>query len=271
MDLTGQTVLLTGASRGIGAVLAIRLAEKHPHLVLCARDEQRLQVVGAQCAALGARVTIVVVDVSRADDRERLVQSAGQVDVLINNAAAEVTKPITGQSQANVERQIATNLLAPIELTRLLLPGMIASRRGVVVNVSSMSGKSPTPYSAVYSATKHGLNGFTASLRLELEGTGVHVGSVCPSFVGETGMWADGGVPAPAMLREVSPDRVVRAVFKVIDGGREVLVTPGPIRPLLILREIFPAIEAPLLKALGVMAVFRRRAQKTTDAASLLP
>lgn len=261
-QLTGRTVLLTGASRGIGAVLALRLAQERSHLVLAARDAQKLDAVALRCTALGARVRVVAADVSRAEDRRRLVETAGDVDILINNAGVEATLALADQRREDVEAQILTNLLAPIELTRLVLPGMLARHSGVVVNVSSMSGKSPTPYNAVYSATKFGLNGFTASLRFELEGTGVHAGNVCPSFVGETGMFADTGLRAPALLREVRPDRVVDAVLTVIAGAREVLVTPGPIRPLLVLREIFPNLEGPILKRMGVIDLFRRRAQR---------
>jgi short-subunit dehydrogenase len=264
MDLNGRTVVLTGASRGIGALLAVRLAEERPHLVLAARDASRLQTVASQCATRGARVTIVATDVSQADDRQRLVQTAGDVDVLINNAGVETATALVDQIRERVEAQLATNLLGPIELTRLVLPGMIARRRGSVVNVSSMSGKAPTPFNSVYSATKFGLNGFTASLRFELEGTGVHAGAVCPGFVAETGMWADTGVRAPPLMREVPPEKVIAAVLKVIAGAGEVLVTPGPIRPLLALREIFPGMDGPVLRAIGLMEAFRRRAAKAS-------
>jgi len=263
-QLAGRTVVLTGASRGIGAVLAARLAREHAHLVLAARDASKLETVAARCSQAGARVTVVTADVSRAADRQRLMQEAGTVDILINNAGVETTLALADQRLDEIEAQVATNLLAPIELTRLVLPQMLARRSGVVVNVSSMSGKSPTPYNAVYSATKFGLNGFTASLRFELEGTGVHAGVVCPSFVGQTGMFADTGLRAPAMLREVPPDHVVDGVFKVIAGAREVLVTPGPIRPMLVLREIFPMIELPVMRRMGVIELFKRRAQRAT-------
>jgi uncharacterized protein len=267
MNLTGRTILLTGASRGIGEQIAIRLARDRPHLLLVARDAGKLNAVGARCSDAGARVTIVASDVSRGDDRQRLVEAAGTVDVLINNAGVEHTMAVADQSREIVEAQIATNLIAPIELTRLLLPGMLARRSGVIVNVSSMSGKAATPFNAIYSATKFGLNGFTASLRLELEGTGVHAGTVCPSFVGDTGMWADTGVRAPAFLREVSPGKVVQAVLAVIAGAGEILVTPQPMRPLLALREIFPGVERAVLKRSGLMEVFRQRAAVNRSAA----
>jgi short-subunit dehydrogenase len=138
---------------------------------------------------------------------------------------------------------------------------MLARKRGAVVVVSSMSGKSPTPYNSIYAATKHGINGFVGSLRLELEGSGVHVGVVCPSFVAESGMWADTGVKAPALLREVPLEKVVDGVMKALAGQGEVLVTPGPIRPLLALADLWPSAGTRLVRGLGVLEVLKQRAE----------
>jgi short-subunit dehydrogenase len=126
--------------------------------------------------------------------------------------------------------------------------------------LSSMSGKAPTPYNAVYAAAKHGINGFAGSMSFELEGTGVHIGVVCPGFVAGAGMWADAGVKAPALMREVPVQKVVDGVRRVIAGEKEVLVTPGPVRPLLALSDLAPSWIAPMLRALGVVDVLRRRA-----------
>jgi short-subunit dehydrogenase len=261
VNLRGSTVLLTGASRGIGAILAARLAAAGVHLVLAARDAAKLEAVRERCATVGAPARVVVADVSRPLDRELLAREAGEIDALINNAAVETPVAFLDQSQADIAAQIDTNLVAPIELTRLLLPGMLARRRGVIVNVSSMSGKVPTPFNTIYAATKYGLNGFSASLRLELEGSGVHVGTVCPSFVGETGMWVTSGGRAPARMPEVAPEKVVQGVFAVLGGASEVLVTARPIRSLLALREVFPGIEGPVMRRMGVIDAFRQRAE----------
>jgi short-subunit dehydrogenase len=260
-DVRGLTALVTGASRGIGAFLAQRLAEEGMPLVLAARDATKLAAVRAKCEERGVTIRVVAADVSVAADRERLVQEAGDIDVLVNNAAIEVTRAVADQTADDITLQIATNLEAPIQLTRLVLPRFLARRQGTVVNISSMSGKSATPFNAIYSATKFGLNGFSASLRLELEGSGVHVGVVCPSFVGETGMWANTGGRAPFMMREVRPEKVVRGVLAVIRGASEVLVTPGPVRPLLALREVFPGSDSVILRRLGVTDALKKRAR----------
>ena len=264
ITLRGSTALVTGASRGLGALIATGLAKEGMSLVLAARDSAKLDAVAESCRALGAKVTTVAADVARADDRARLVreaEAAGPVDVLVNNAGIEIAIAVADQTADDVSSQIATNLLAPIELTRLVLPAMMARRRGVIVNVSSMSGKSPTPYNAVYAATKFGLNGFTCSLRIEIEPAGLHAGVVCPSFMAGAGMWADTGLSAPAMLREVPPEKLVRGVMAVIRGAQEVLVTSGPVRPLLALRELVPGLDAAVLRRMGVMRALEARAE----------
>lgn len=264
MELRDRVVVLTGASRGLGVPIALRFAQQGAHLVLAARSSAPLEAVAEQVRSAGGAATVVATDVAEAAGRERLVQAAqavGPIAVLVNNAGVETPVAVVNQQPADIDQQIAVNLLGPIQLTRAVLPAMIARGHGVVVMVSSMSGKAPTPYNAVYSATKYGLNGFTASLRLELDGTGVHAGVVCPGFVAEAGMWASGGLTAPAMMREVPLQQVVDGVMRVVDGAAEVLVTPSPVRPMLALAQLGPRLDGFLLKRLGVLAVLRKRAE----------
>lgn len=256
----GKRALLTGASRGLGVHIAKRLAQEGVDLVLAARDRDKLDEVVGACRAFGVSVDAIAADVSSAGDRARLVRESGVVDILINNAGVEHPRRLVSQTDAEVRAQIEINLVAPIELTRAVLPGMLERRSGVIVNVSSMSGKGATPFNSVYAATKHGLNGFSASLGIELDGTGVHVGVVCPGFVSETGMWANTGKRAPLAFREVSPEAVAKAVLRAIRGDREVLVTPGPVRPLLALGQLLPGIEGAVLRAMGVSRVLAERA-----------
>ncbi len=143
-QLRGKRVLLTGASRGIGVHIAERLAREGVELVLVARDEQKLGAVAESCRNLGAKVEVLAADVSRAEDRARLLNEAGEIDILINNAGVESSRSLVEQTESDVRAQLEINLVAPIELSRGLVPGMIARGRGVIVNVSSMSGKSAT-------------------------------------------------------------------------------------------------------------------------------
>ena len=265
VDLSKKVVVLTGASRGIGKAIAVDLAREGASLVLAARDVAGLEAVAEEVRRYDAPVQMVRTDVTDPADRAALIEAAeavGPVEVLINNAGVEYPVSVMDHRSDEVEREIAVNLTAPIELTRLALAQMIPRKRGAVVMVSSMSGKSPTPYNAIYAATKYGLNGFTASLRIELRETGVHAGVCCPSFVADAGMWADGGVRAPAMLREVGLDKVVAGVRAVIDGKPEVLVTPTPVRPLLALGQVFPKLDQAMLSRLGVLPVLEERARR---------
>lgn len=260
IDLQQRKILLTGASRGIGAHLALALAQRGAELILTARDTAKLGEIAQACEAAGAKVAAVAADLARPEDRARLVDAAGEPEILINNAGVEYTKRLLDQSDAEVAAQLELNLAVPIDLSRRLLPTMLERGRGTIVNVSSMSGKGATPYNSVYAATKYALVGWSSSLRIELLGSGVHVGVVCPGFVAE-GMWGRTGLRAPLAMREVSPAKVVKAVVKVIGGAGEVLVTSGPIRPILALRELFPSLEARALRSMGILRTLEQRAE----------
>jgi short-subunit dehydrogenase len=266
-DLQGKTAIVTGASRGIGPYIAKALAGRGVRLALAARSADKLDETRAACEAAGAKAIAVATDVTSLDDLRRLVEvterELGPVDVLVNNAGIEVTLAVVDYTLDQVDAIVRTNLSAPIWLTKLVLPGMIARKRGAIVQISSMSGKSATAYNAIYAATKHGLNGFTSSLALELDGTGVTAGVVCPAFVGDAGMWANTGEKAPRIMREVSPKKVVAAVIRVIANGGEELVTPGPIKPLLAMQELMPGISKSIAKRMGIVDVFRERAMKS--------
>lgn len=269
-NLRGTNAIVTGASRGIGVYIAKRLASEGMHLTLAARDTAKLESTRTACEQAGVRAITVATDVGSMDALRRLVETAAQelgpTDILVNNAGIEVTKSVMGHTMDDVDAVLRTNLNAPIWLTKLVLPGMVDRRRGAIVNVSSMSGKSITPYNAIYSASKHGLNAFTASLKVELDGTGVHCGVVCPGFVADAGMWADTGEKAPRMTSEVPPGRVADAVVAVIKGAREELVMPMPMRPLLALQELFPAMSGMMLKRMGVLDAFKTRAEEKATA-----
>lgn len=261
--------MLTGASRGIGRRIALDWASHGAHLVLFARNADALASVSREVKAAGGTATCVAGDVRDPSDRDRLVSTAeadGPVDVLVHNAGIERPVALTDRTDDDIEREIGVNLTAPIHLTRRLLPAMVERGQGAIVMVSSMSGKTPTPYNSIYAATKHGLNGFASSLRIELADTGVHVGVVCPSFVAEAGMWADTGVKAPRWLPEVPLDRVVAGVRRAAEGAPEVLVTPSPVRPLLALAQLWPRIDGMMLRTMGVVDALRSRARGLVEA-----
>jgi short-subunit dehydrogenase len=261
MELKDKVVIVTGASRGLGEQMAYDLGRRGAQVVLAARDLAGLEKVAAAIRSAGGRATPVSADLGTAAGREKLIAAAeavGPIDVLVNNAGIEITVAVADQTPQEIEQQVAVNLVAPMLLTRAVLPKMLQRNQGWVVMVSSMSGKGATPYNAIYAATKHGICGFTSSLRLELLDTAVHVGVLCPGFVAG-GMWAETGLKAPASMKEVSMDDVVRGMHEVLDGAVEVLVTRGPIRIGLALTALFPSFEATGQKRMGILETMKAR------------
>lgn len=219
-QLGGRTALLTGASSGLGPVIARRLHREGVRFVLSARREPELQNLAAELE--GARV--IVADLARPGEAERLAIEAGSVDILIANAGVPVSGLLTDLEVNDIDRGLEVNLRAAIVLTRLLLPGMLQRRSGHVVLMASLAGQIPGRRNSVYNATKFGLRGFGHALRLELQGTGVSASIISPSFVSEAGMWADSGQHSPF---EVPPNRVADAVVAAIQRDRaEVTVAP---------------------------------------------
>ena len=254
-ELRKAHAVVTGASRGLGRVIADALAAEGADVTLAARSTADLDATRALVERRGGRVLTVPTDVADAHDRERLVASAraelGPIDVLVNNAGVESTTWFTDVDPADVEHQIAVNLTAPLLLTQLVLPDMIVRRRGHIVNIASIAGKAGGPFEAVYSATKGGLVRASESLRAELVGTGVHVSTVCPGFVDEVGMYArhaqEAGVHASRWIGTTTPEKVAVAVVRALRrDAPELVVSPGPFRVMMAAAQLFPAIGAPV-------------------------
>lgn len=187
MQWNEQTVWITGASSGIGAALARELAARGAALVLSGRSGQRLAAVAASCRAEGAAVQELVFDVGVAEERARAVAwvqaLATPVTVLINNAGVSQRARVMDAS-AEVERALfEVNYWSAVELTRAVLPAMVAANRGVVAVVSSIAGLAGVPLRSSYSAAKAALLRYFGALGNELRGTGVSVTLVIPGFV----------------------------------------------------------------------------------------
>lgn len=174
-----QTIVLTGASSGIGAETARLLAGSGARLVLLARRAEELEAVAAQIQAQGGHARTLPVDLSDMEAvdaaADRLLAEFGPIDVLINNAARSIRRPITDSFERphDFERTMRLNYHAAVRLTLKLLPPMLERGRGHIINVSSQSVQMPTPRFAAYVASKSALEGFTRSLACELEDSGV--------------------------------------------------------------------------------------------------
>ena len=184
---SGKTVLITGASTGIGRALALELAREAAHLALNARDAQRLEATARECAALGAQVLAVPGDVSApADCRAvvaRTLERFGRLDALVNNAGVTMWARFDELTDlAGLERLLAVNYLGAARVTAAALPHLKTSR-GLIVAVASIAGLTGVPERTGYAASKHAMVGFFESLRIELRGSGVGVTIVAPDFV----------------------------------------------------------------------------------------
>jgi short-subunit dehydrogenase len=247
MSRLGGNVLLTGASGGIGHAIARAIAPRSADLILTAR---RTEVLEPLAADLGARV--VACDLARQVDLERLIEHAGRVDVLIANAALPASGLLLDLTQAEIDRMLEVNLRAPIALARALAPGMAERRRGHLAFVSSLSGKTASPASSVYSATKFGLRGFALGLREDLRTRDVGVSVVLPGFIREAGMFADSRATLPPGVGTRSPDEVARAVISAIDRNRaEVVVAPLSMRVGATIGGAAPMVASAVSRLLG--------------------
>jgi short-subunit dehydrogenase len=230
MELDGKTVLLTGATGGLGRAIGEALAAKGATLVLSSRKAEALNGLAD---SLSGEHRVVVADLGEDGGAERLAAEAGQIDGLVANAGLPGTGRVESFSPDELQRAIRVNLEAPMMLARELAPSMRERGDGHLVFVSSLSGKAPSPRSAVYAATKFGLRGFALCLRADMAGTGVGVSLVVPGFIREAGMFADSGARPPAGMGTSSPQEVGAAVVRAIERDKvEVAVAPLQTRAL---------------------------------------
>lgn len=198
MTLAETTILITGASRGIGRFLASYFAPRCGKIIIMARNDAGLRETAAQVEAAGGRCDCYVADLRDAASLERMAESIGAqgdtVDILINNAANVTSKPLLDTSSDEIVGLIATNVTGTLQLTRLLLPDMVRRGSGSIVNISSLAGYKPNATQTVYSVSKTAVNGISDALWAELKGTGVHVMNVALSSVALAGAPARGQV-----------------------------------------------------------------------------
>jgi short-subunit dehydrogenase len=215
MEISGRTVLLTGATGGLGGAIARDLSRAGAQLVLSGR---RTEVLDPLASELGARM--VTADLTVPSDVDRLVEEAGAIDILIANAALPGTGRLLDLSTDEIDRVLEVNLRAPIMLTRAIAPAMARRGGGQIVLISSLAGKAATPGTSMYNSSKFGLRGFALAMRQELRGAGIGVSLISPGFISEAGMFADAGVKLPPGMGTVSPDRVARRVRRAIERDR---------------------------------------------------
>lgn len=225
MELSGKTVLLTGATGGLGQAIARALAGRGAKLVLSSRKQDELQRLADDLPGGGHRA--LVSDLAEEGEALRLLDAAGEVDVFVANAGLPASGRLDGFSQDEIGRALRVNLEAPVRIARELVPRLGERGDGHMVFVSSISGKAATARASLYAATKFGLRGFALCLREDLRGTGVGVSVVSPGAIRDAGMFADSKAAAPPLMGTGTPEQVGEAVVRAVERNRsEVTVAP---------------------------------------------
>ena len=222
MNVGGRTVLLTGATGGLGHAIARRLAAAGARVVLSGR---RGDVLHALAGEIGAE--IAPADLSDPDAVRALAAAHTDVDILVANAGVPASGRLQTYADEQIERALLVNLHAPIILTHVLAPHMVNRGTGHIVFMSSLAGKTATAGSSLYNATKFGLRGFAGAMRAELHGTGVGVSTIFPGFIRDAGMFVDADVTLPFGVGTKTPEAVADATVKAIERNRgEIDVAP---------------------------------------------
>jgi short-subunit dehydrogenase len=182
-----QVMIITGASAGIGKALAYALAPHAPRLVLVARDRRRLEEVAEACERVGATTLVLPTDVADSQACAQMIQMTmekfSRIDVLVNNAGISMWSTVEEVKDVSCfQRIMDVNVMGSVYCTKFALPFLIKTQ-GRIVAISSVAGLTGVPFHAVYSASKHAMNGFFESVRIELAGIGVSVTIVAPDFV----------------------------------------------------------------------------------------
>ena len=260
MEIKGKTVVITGASSGIGRAAALEFARRGANVVLAARRGAQLDEVAAACRKLGVNATAIETDVTKRSDCASLIAKAGSVDILVNNAGFATFDLIESAKPEDFEAMMNTNYFGTVYCTQAVLPQMLARRAGTIVIVSSIAGLMGYSRMGAYCATKFALIGFAEALRDEVIGRGVQVALVCPGTT-ETDFFVKaerGKLPgAERLTPTLSPERVARAICDSARDGRYRRIVPLFAAAFIRLKEFFPRFAHALFR--GVSTLMERR------------
>ena len=265
----GQVVFITGASSGIGEALALEVSSRQATVVLAARRMDRLLALVERCGAAGAADALALrLDMEAPDSFAGAVamvlRKFGRIDVLVNNAGRS-QRALALDTPLSVDRAaLELNVLGPIALAKAVLPAMLAAGRGTLVTTSSTAGKMGSPCSATYSATKHALQGFFDSLRMEVGARGIAVVNVCPGPVrSEITLHAfcetagkEFGQPTEDAVHRLTAERCAHLMAAAIHSKLpEAWLAPQPILGYMYIAQYLPTLYHALSPSIGARRV----------------
>ena len=236
MRIGGKSVLVTGASSGIGAATAIALARRGAHLLLVARNADKLRTVADTIRSAGGQAELFPADLSDSTVVERMANevrnSAGTPDILVNNAGAGRWLSVVETSPQEARRMIELPYLAAFYVTRAFLPEMLARRSGSIVNVTSVASYMVWPNAAGYIAARQALKGFTNALRTEVEKSGISVSLVILGPV-ESSYWEHNPGSrerVPKGIKAITTEEAAETIVAAIERGKRSITRPGIFR-----------------------------------------
>src|SRR5215471_16929455 len=272
-----RNAIVTGASHGIGQYIARALAARRMNLLLVARSEAELARLAGELGG-AIKVSVAAIDLGGPQAARQVAAAAAElerVDVLVNNAATEPQTRSHVLTPTEIEHVLQVDLISPLLLARMLLPGMLQRGYGRIVNVSSLAGHTSFPYTEAYAAAKDGLTAFSRVLHSDYRRTGVSATSLILGPVKDTGVsartLAETGLTASTAF-SVSPEKVAAATVRAIDKPRpELVISVGPGRVLKALMDYFPGLGPRLNRLSGADSLMtavadHREAARTTPA-----
>jgi len=228
VSISGQTAVVTGGSRGIGAAIATRFAAMGARTVILGRDREALQAVAAAIAASQGSCRALVCDLQNEAEVRLAAREIGHAEILVNCAGVSLMgRPMLDCTAGDWERIMNTNLRGVFFAIRAFAPAMVEARGGHIINISSLAGKNPLPGGAIYAASKWGLNGLSYSLAEELRADNVRVSVVSPGSV-NTGFSPHEGHDPKRML---TPDDVAHAVAMLVTQQPQSFISEVLLRP----------------------------------------
>ena len=243
---TGKTAFVTGASSGMGRLLALRFAAAGANVALVARRETELATAAAEIERHGRQALVLPCDVSDRDQvfaaADRAVRTFGGVDILVNNAGYGGHRRFLEWDVDDIERLMRVNFLGSVYATKALLPQMVARRAGWVVFMASVAGKIGVPDESAYAASKFAMVGLAEALSIEVEDAGVHVLTVCPGAIATDFFDAAALERMPPVARRtmIPPRRVVDAVMDALARGKREITVPRFIGAGYVVKAVAP-------------------------------
>jgi short-subunit dehydrogenase len=262
MKISGSTILITGASGGIGGAMARQLAKRGATLVLVNRDGEKLESFAAELRASGGKILPLVGDLAVPGEPARLVQDAikqaGAIDILINCAGVQNFGFFAQESATDTATLFNVNTIAPIAMVNAVLPHMLQRGKGQIVNLGSIFGSIGFPCFASYSASKFALRGFSEALRRELAGSGVGVTYVAPRFTKTAFNRSAVTRMADALkMNQDEPESVAASVIATIERDDRERYLGWPEKLFVRINSILPGLVDPsLIKQADLMRPF---------------